>query len=748
MAFKLIKKDINPPYFEAYKGYTPNTGEKLVFEDEKTGELYAEKPGFSLKSRKWKYLVVDSSIPVGKRGYFRKLESLDDAMEITLKINYNFRLLTDIDIHFLREIMSSGSLHTFFESRLNRWIDEFLSKNPDFISDFFQAKKRLLQSLRDTARTKGILLEIALLDDNEDRNNDEISGVIDIKTSDYYGRVSLNYTLDCEIKEDNIPRGKLSLVRKDILKREVRKEIRESIESIGNLKLHTLYFDINKSIRSKIENKLEKYLSKKGLRLTFIHLKIDLPNVPLFRERFDYTVEGKTKNTYPISINHSIILTLEDLGKYYSSGITEVVPWVKKEMTRITQDYIFEHNFTELVIDFQDQWIRDEMRKILENKGYRIKQLITIPDLEKVVPDTIEIEIGDDLEFETKRNDVKVKIGVQVNGKVNEIERMKDILHPKKAVKDIVELIKKSVVNEIRLIIHAMEPQHFYMHFDHPSTDTNEAAVSEQITKRIIKLLEVKYGIAINTFICKSLETNLEKKFREIHMRTKTVEIESKSGEINETVRFDVVSVFKDGWHIFKAKCDTLGKQDSTAMLDDIAKRIKDNVESALDEFRFDFVAVKNVEFKTRFFEFLRASAQSISEDFGLGITFSKSIGRGMTSVEKDMREELKAERKHKRKKNKKIRGAELKKLDAINTNNIEMIKLLGETELKDFRTDYKSPEELEEKRKVLLNESLREKLDSKYKDLEAGEITKDNLLHSSSGVKKKLKKGTNKNKK
>jgi hypothetical protein len=692
MAFRLIPQDILIK--EVGKEYTLLSREKKFYLDNTSGEVFEKRPfGFSI-TRDWKYFVVDLERIYSYKGLLKKVEELDDSIFIQLTVNYKLKLLPEINTRFLQDLIASEKSHlSLMNTLISDWIDEYTNNHSGFMKNFVSTKHGLEDFLAAKAFSKGIALEVVvgLKKDSGDFHN--IQGEVPIRVLDYAGKVNLGFNIDLEVSEINQVKGVFTLSASQNLKRKIGKYIRNILKKHVDLNLHTLCFETNTTVRKIVESKLSELLSADGLSPLFLDLTVEVGDMPPQREQYEYTIEGVNNNSYKIKVNHILRLTLIDLGKYFSSGVKNLDSWLESELKRFTQDYIFEKEFTELVVNFDEKEIKENMKKEVEKIGFEVKQLTTVPDLQKILPKYIEFEIGDQHQFPTKR-ELNVKINVFVSGKVMNISRLQGLLSPKTTAETLQKKMKEAVLGVAKRFIRALEPEDFYMRFE--ITSDGAESESEKLESLIKEKLREDFGVETTEVTCKVLETDLIKVYNALLGDTYLINVESRSGEIVYDIPFDVVGVSEEGWHVFKAKSNAL-KKEPKSILQQIAKRMKYYIEMRLSDYWEYKLLNNNEEAMTEILTHLSNGLKRMRKEFGLKIVCSEAWNSKRSPRELAIRKEsqMKREKESEIKEmiyNKKVKDAE-KLIDLDITPTIQKYQ------------DH--PEKIEEDLKALEREHL-----------------------------------------
>jgi len=733
MTFKITNKEapiINKQEFlikEVDATYKPLIEENIFYEDAKTKQLFYKKPFSFAKARDWKYYAVNLEKTYEYVGFQKQLQSLDRSLETTLIINLKYQFSQNLNLDFLRKALAKGANDTIIiENYLNGWIEEFDSSTSNFINKFYTLESKFIDHIIKEAKAIGIRIELTTKlkgDDIEELST--VEGKVLVRSKDYFGKTKLKYSVDFEIINAEKSKALQALSKANHVQKSIERNIKATIVS-KDITLSDLHFETNTKVRNTLENELTPVLNKDGLKLTFLNIETETDKKPLIKKEIKYSIESTTKDNHSVVIDHVLRFTLEDLGKYYSSGIKDIELWVKDRLKGYTQDYIFQQEFTDLVIGFDDTTIKTKIEDAAKKVGYQIKQLVVLPDLQKIIPKHIDFEIGEDYEFSTKLDELKVKLNIIISGNIKDVSKIAWLIGPNTTSEFVLQKIKGAVLKEMRQYMHTINPEDFYMRFN---VGTNEYGkpIAEELQEKIRAKLKGTFGILDADVICKQLGTDLQKQLQSLRGVTYPIHIESKSGEIKFKYLFYVNDVDSEGWTAFKVKCDGLRGRDAKELLKDIANRVKIYAESRLDEFSYDYRSVKSIDFQGRLAGFVVEGIRETKQEFGLSITLSKSIERLANSLEIELRNQKEQQQANDNKIMKKLEEQRIKKTDA-----------LLEQELKHFGDKYIDDEkgieeELDELKKgVMPRRNLEDditKLEetNSYKNLEDIENTNQN---------------------
>ncbi len=624
---------------EVHTNVTSQSNEKLFYVDKTTGDVFERKPIFSRKD--WVYYMVNYDEDFSYKGLTKEISELDNSYTVNIIINYKTRIKEDPPTELIRLLLSEKSVEEALNKRLLKWVSDFSGNEPGFVKRFYGLQEVLVKYIEDEASKLGLLIDIAIsLKEGELITRPVvINGKMDIRVNDYFGKIPLSYNLDLEAIPEKRVDAIITLFNLNKLREDIESEIKKTIHSSKSTNLHTLYYDLQNEIREILFRKLDVFLDKFGLKPVFLNLDIQLQNLPPEREQFEYSIKCITKNKYDIVVNHYLILNLKNLGTYFSSGVTDLNDWIKKGLERITQDYLFDQEFTNLVTHFNGDSIKDEMIKEMEKIGYEIRQLITVPKLENIIPDYFNFEVGKENDFSTQQDDVKVKLNIIISGRIKGIDALKRYLNPAVTSNDIIQKMKEAVINSTRQFLHSIDSERYYMRFEY-SDEENEIPVSELLKEKLKETLSTEFDAINLEIITKQLETELVSQFKNIREVPYTFIFENFPKIIVFRCPFTIRKVAHNGWYLFKAKCDAYQGKDLRELLHEIAQTMKNFIETKLDNFvPYDFKVIKGTTFMNEIENLLQSSSEVIEKEYGLIVQISKGLKRLPSPIEKKLQE-------------------------------------------------------------------------------------------------------------
>jgi hypothetical protein len=353
---------------------------------------------------------------------------------------------------------------------------------------------------------------------------------------------------------------------KNILQEEVRMYLRE------NASLYSFCYDFENSIRKGLVAHLDKVLAYHGRRLEgffpspelIANLQMPEPDSIQCDVRHDIQGYGVVviKNTLDVEPKR------QDSGKYWQEGIlkyrkarvVDVREWFRTRLEKTIHRYLFDFSYVDILLKYDPQAIKAQLDKDAENIGYSIRLISTVPDLKPLKLRTEGFKFESSETFSTKQNSVKIKLGIDVRGKIENLESIKDILNDPQ--NDVDNLIAKDVIDSIKRVLHGVEPADFYAQeglIAYVNDYSSRDAIKDKIAKTIEASLKEKFG-ASSQVALQALNTELLDLINELtgganHNFEMLLSSTRDAGEkVLFTGLFQINGVAKDQWETFASR--------------------------------------------------------------------------------------------------------------------------------------------------------------------------------------------------
>ena len=319
----------------------------------------------------------------------------------------------------------------------------------------------------------------------------------------------------------------------------------------------------------------------------------------------------------------TMVMNLTDQRRFRMAQITDIDQWLKSKLERIAQNILIEKTFVQFLQKFDDSEIQKKLSEEVLQIGYTMKQLISVPNLE--VLDllngfTFNTEngntAGSPILYNTRDRRLPVSLDVIVKGKVSSFEGM--IAEHLKPQTDLLDVMRKQVIETIRHFIQGITPERFYLHFS--SKFKGEIAFEVELEQMIRNLLETQFNAKDLSIIITPLDTQLTNRFHELESQFWSFDCQSMSERIKYTVQFSVTNVHPEGWYTFKSK--RYNKNNETGPEEElrvIGETLRSYMEATLNSItNIDIMVRRDNRFDLLMEEIFRRAAEKVTTTLGL----------------------------------------------------------------------------------------------------------------------------------
>ncbi len=259
----------------------------------------------------------------------------------------------------------------------------------DFYTQYYHLQPKLEQYIKDKAINEiGLKLEIRLSLENEGKLKPTsiTSMKIPVRLKDCDKQLEIELSTELLIDEKNKLKALMSSHRasdwEDMIKEGLQKYI------MLNMTLHDFCIDLNRKYKDDIIGILEHLLTHDGRKVGFLSMEPIIPfSINDFLDiedpKFTDIECGIQEYPDPVIIKNKLQMTLTDIGKYAASKVTDIKVWIKEKLDRIIHEELFNVEYIDLLLKFgpiEDQ-IRSKMEVESDKIGYKLRQIITVPDL-------------------------------------------------------------------------------------------------------------------------------------------------------------------------------------------------------------------------------------------------------------------------------------------------------------------------------------------------------------------------------
>jgi hypothetical protein len=510
--------------------YTSSSTKRLVIIDAKTKQVLEKKPLITL-GRQLEFLLVsnendprnvaESNISGFSIGDF----ATDRRIGVSVKYQVSCPAGYEKRVALALFDDSTNTPGVVFEGKLINWLKDYTSRKIKF-NDFTTKYSEQLENLQvdavEQAREIGLNLRLRLsleLDESNQLKPFSVnSNDFPVLLKDFEEEVNFRFRANLSIAENGKVNAILSYGQlkqlKDILQEAVQQYFRKEVS------LYDFCYDFEGSVRRGLLADLDQLLAPHGRRVEGFfplpdfasHLLLPEPDPIQCDIRHEIQGYGTVviKNVLEVEPKRQDGKNLrEGILKYRKARIPDIREWFKDRLEKTIHRYLFDFSYVDILLKYAPQAIKAQLDKEAENVGYSVRLISTVPDLKPLKLRTEGFKFESSETFSTKQNSVKIKLGIDVRGKIENLESIKDILNDPQ--NDVDNLIAKEVIDSIKRVLHGVEPADFYAQeglIAYVNDYSSREAIKDKIAKTIEASLKEKFG-ASSQVALQALNTEL-----------------------------------------------------------------------------------------------------------------------------------------------------------------------------------------------------------------------------------------------
>jgi hypothetical protein len=421
---------------------------------------------------------------------------------------------------------STNTPGVVFEGKLINWLKDYTNRKikfNEFTTNYSQQLESLQVDAVDQARKIGLNLRLRLSLELDESNQLKAFSVssndFPVLLNDFEEEVNFRFRANLSIAENGKVNAILSYGQlgqlKDILQEAVQHYFRR------NVSLYDFCYDFEGSVRRGLLADLDQLLAPHGRRVEGFFPLPDFASHLLLPEpdpiQCDIRHEIQGYGVVVIKNVLEVEPKRQDSGKYSREGILkykearilDIREWFKDRLEKTIHRYLFDFSYVDILLKYSSQEIKAQLDGEARTIGYSIRLISTVPDLKPLKLRTEGFKFESSETFSTKQNSVKIKLGIDVRGKIENLESIKDILNDPQ--NDVDNLIAKEVIDCIKRVLHGVEPADFYAQeglIAYVNDYSSREAIKDKIAKTIEASLKEKFG-ASSQVALQALNTEL-----------------------------------------------------------------------------------------------------------------------------------------------------------------------------------------------------------------------------------------------
>jgi hypothetical protein len=567
---------------EVDASYTSSSTKKLIIIDAKSNQVLEKKPLIILGRQLEFFLVSNENDPRNIAesdisGFSIGDFATDRSIDISVKYQVSCPAGHEEKVAFALFDSSTNTPGVVFEGMLISWLKDYTSRKISFI-DFTTNYAQQLEGLQahavDKAREIGLNLSLRLslkLDESNQLKSFSINSTdFPVLLGDFEEEVNFKFRATLPIADNGKVNAILSYNQlgkiKDILQESIQIFFREHVT------LYNFCYDFDGAIRRGLVAHLDQVLAPHGRKIEGFFPSPDFASHLLMPEPdpIQFDVKHEIQGYGVVTIRNILEVepkrqtsgrySQEGILKYRKARILDIEKWFEDRLEKTIHRYLFDFSYVDILLKYDPQLIKAQLDKEAENIGYSIRLISTVPDLKPLKLRTEGFKFESSETFSTKQNSVKIKLGIDVRGKIENLESIKDILNDPQ--NDVNNLIAKEVIDSIKRVLHGVEPADFYAQeglIAYVNDYSSGEAIKDKIARAIEVSLKEKFG-ASSQVTLQALNTELLDLINELtggadHNFTILLAPARDPGEkILFTGLFQINGVAKDQWDIFASR--------------------------------------------------------------------------------------------------------------------------------------------------------------------------------------------------
>lgn len=538
--------------------------QKLIIVDANSKKVLPKEPLFSIGKDIKKFLISTRNTAICEGPEPFPIKDLATGKSITIKTLYEVSCSPGKEHKLALSCLDGEHPESILNKLIETSIRDFArnKKNAgiDFVQEFFRLKTDLMREIsKSVLEGMGLNIDLKITLEYENQlapYTITTQGFFPVYVKDCNDELNLKFKTELHVIEDNKIEAILSFTKLNKLENLIKSTAKDFL--LKEITLHQFYYDLNGKVRNRLITAIDEILYQQGRRVAVLSLESTSISVPDDTKPIKHNVKCEIKGySESITVEHKLLLSIDDLGKFKASRITDIDEWARKELDKATQSVFFDKTYAEIILEFDPDEIRNDIRSKAQLVGYSVKQLIIIPNLEPLkLRDGFIIDHKG--KFATHDSRVEVGLNVVISGAIRNLKELGMYLTPKTKILDDIE---EAISKEVQKLMHGIEPERFYMRFNFSDIE-GETPVEQELRKAIFDMLQQRFFVEDIHVTLKIMETELTERFQKLQenspyyfdIKAFPLREGGRREEITFRVGYEILRVDKNGWYIFQSK--------------------------------------------------------------------------------------------------------------------------------------------------------------------------------------------------
>jgi len=556
----------------------PGPSQTLVHYDLRSGTVVAKRPPLLTWPRQVRTyrVTADQWVEFPQRAV--NISGGDSLRSLEVDLRYRLACPKDNEQTVITLLARDNDPAATLDSVVNAAVvgsdKRFISAGRDLLIEFFDLKEAWEGEIKRRIQAEtGLAAEVTLYVGESSLEGIRFHSEPSPVAVTDYRREELSFSASMRLEVDDRALAMSRIREREKMEREILEQLRQTINE--NCTIRQFCF-ADAEFEGLLERKAESVARDYGRQVAQFKWKPRTPwRLPKLKDAITHQHSCRIKGCPDdIEVKHDVLMQLQDIPKYLRLEQDNIDTWTKETLERITQAELFNREFVDVAINFKptiEELIRKQMESEAEQFGLVIKHISSLPNIEPLkLREGFQFHV--DGEFSTRNTRVKVKLNVVGNGRVSDLEKIKQYLRPGK---DLVHnYIEPAVVQVTQDILHGMTPHRFYLHFQHASSSyplatagedaeglsdrakpAEEKSVEHELTQQIRQTLEERFAVEDCHIVVKQVDTELTERLRHLLNATPHLSFNVKprgGAEMTLHAAYRILGVVPDCWDVFQ----------------------------------------------------------------------------------------------------------------------------------------------------------------------------------------------------
>ncbi len=445
-----------------------------------------------------------------------------DAPPIRVQLSYQARCAPGDEIRLVETLGLVDNGRQALNQQVSFWLKELVQRHADALlndcpAQLKQIKKKLIAL---AYQNLGLTLSARLcLADTEQLSSLHIGPKeLSVRVGPQRWRLNIQVEVRLDIDNARLIAATRMLPRQNQLDVHLDLEIARFFEE--EVSLHDFHTVLQTEVACGLKHRLSRWAQTWGRCIERVYLdstssvdvQDELETGHSFRRKLPEYPE-------PVNVECSLLLRLEDLGRYVAANLPPLESWAHETIERVTRKVLFSTRYSELVSTYDDKkkQIEKHMRTAAAKIGYALDQFLTITDLQmEVLRRPFSLQVHG--EFATRTPNVRAGLEAILTARINDQNGIKSLLDRKE---EVVKALEDEIKRALELAMHGVEPEEFYLYFRSPrpledGSASDEPTLADRLAVCLVERLKNPYKAIVSSVVFKQTDTEIYQLLRKL----------------------------------------------------------------------------------------------------------------------------------------------------------------------------------------------------------------------------------------